>query len=69
MHESLGAREFVATKRELEANNGSLFEGQMAYHGWNSLAWEKYFSNMDEQSVRTKATRFNLMVRRFLDDY
>lgn len=68
MHEPLSARDFVATKMELEANNGSLIEGQMAYHGWNSLAWEKYFSNMDEQSVRTKATRFNLMVRRFLDD-
>lgn len=69
MHEPLSAREFVATKRGIQANNGSLVEGQMAYHSWNSLAWEKYFSKLDEETVRTTATRFNLMVRRFLDDY
>jgi len=68
MHEPLGARGYAATQMQLRANNGSLFEDQMAYHGWNSLAWTKYFSVIDEKTVRTKATRFNLMVKRFLDE-
>ena len=67
MHEPLGARGYAATQSTLRANNGSLFEGQMAYHAWNSVAWPKYFSVMNEEVVRTKVTRFNLMVKRFLD--
>jgi hypothetical protein len=68
MHEPLTARQAVVTTTALQKNNGSLFEGQLAYHGWNSIAWEKHFSRLDEETVRTRPTRFNLMVRRFLDD-
>lgn len=58
MHEPINARQFGTIKMELEKNNGRLFDGQLAYHGWNSIAWEH---------IRTSPTRFNMMVRRFLE--
>jgi mannosyltransferase OCH1-like enzyme len=67
IHEPLAETEVEITKELLRHNNGSLFEGQLAYHAWNNAAWKKYLSRLDERTVKEENTRFNMLVRRFLD--
>jgi len=55
-------------KRELVKNGGGLFEGQVAYHAWNQMAWGRYLHKLTPKRVRERDTRFNLMIRRFLED-
>ncbi|KAI0966314.1 hypothetical protein F4678DRAFT_449843 [Xylaria arbuscula] len=68
MHESLDLDEARHWTKQIERNGGSLFEGQLAYHSWNQMAWNRYLRHLTPEVVRTRNTRFNLMVRRFLPD-
>lgn len=67
MHNRLSPTEVLKTKEDLLANSGALFENQLAYHAWSQLAWDPYLKKLTPDSVRTHDTRFNIMVRRFLE--
>lgn len=46
--------------------SGSMFPAQMAYHAW-SWAASGYLEGLTPQKVGDEATRFNILVRRFVD--
>jgi hypothetical protein len=66
MHEPLGKEEAIRAQEILDTNKGSYFDGQLAYHSWNQLAWEPYLSKLTEEIIKRDDTRFNLIIRRFL---
>jgi len=66
MHEPLSKKEAIEAQEVLNTNGGSYFEGQLAYHAWNQLAWKPYLSKLTIESIKGDDTRFNLMTRRFL---
>ncbi|KAK8096124.1 glycosyltransferase sugar-binding domain-containing protein [Apiospora kogelbergensis] len=68
MHSALDPYEAKHWAAEVSRNGGSLFENQLAYHAWSQMAWDRYLKYLTPEVVRTKDTRFNLMVRRFLED-
>lgn len=68
MHEELDDEQTKYWKGEIEKNGGALFEGQLAYHAWSQMAWRRYMAKLTPAVIRTKNTRFNLLVRRFLED-
>ncbi|KAK8067282.1 hypothetical protein PG997_014029 [Apiospora hydei] len=53
---------------EVKRNGGGLFADQFAYHAWSQMAWDRYLKHLTPEVVRTKDTRFNVMVRRFIGD-
>jgi hypothetical protein len=65
MHEPL-SDELADVEETLKTNDGSLFKGQLAYHGWNSALSGDHLTRLTEQVVLHRDTRFNLMVRRFI---
>ncbi|KAI1809254.1 hypothetical protein GGS20DRAFT_572803 [Poronia punctata] len=66
MHEPLTTHQARVWAAEIESNGGSLFGEQLAYHAWSQMSWDKYLSKLTPEIVRSRDTRFNLMVRRFL---
>ncbi|KAI0145073.1 glycosyltransferase family 32 protein [Xylariaceae sp. FL1272] len=68
MHESIDKTEADHWASEIERHGGSLFENQLAYHGWSQMSWNRYLKHLTPEIIRTHDTRFNLMVRRFLLD-
>ena len=66
MYEPLGKEEAMRAQEILDANGGSYFDGQLAYHSWNQLAWKPYLSKLTEEIIKRDDTRFNLLIRRFL---
>jgi len=66
MHEPLNKEEAIKAQEMLDTNGGSYFEGQLAYHAWNQMAWKPYLRKLTEEIVKRHDTRFNLMIRRFL---
>ncbi|KAI3343182.1 nucleotide-diphospho-sugar transferase [Ustulina deusta] len=68
MHESLSQDEARYWTKQIERNGGSLFDHQLAYHAWNQMTWDRYLRHLTPEVVRIHDTRFNLMVRRFLQD-
>lgn len=68
MHETLDRQQAQYWTAEVERNGGSLFEDQLAYHAWSQMAWGRYLKGLTPRVVRTRDTRFNIMVRRFLED-
>jgi hypothetical protein len=67
MHERLSAEEAAYWEGEI-ARNGGLFANQMVYHAWRQMAWGRYLRGLTPKVVRERDTRFNLLVRRFLED-
>jgi hypothetical protein len=67
MHEPISDEESIRIQDMLEDNNGSLYDGQLAYHAWNQISWKPYLSQLSDPVVAQEKTRFNIMVRRFLD--
>ncbi|KAK3342824.1 hypothetical protein B0H65DRAFT_231198 [Neurospora tetraspora] len=55
-------------ERQIARNGGGLFENQMAYHAWGQMAWDRHLKWLTPEVIRKKDTRFNLLVRRFLED-
>lgn len=68
MHQTLSKEEAKKWAAEIDRNGGSLYEDQLAYHAWSQMAWERYLSKLTPEIVRTRNTRFNLLVRNFLQD-
>jgi hypothetical protein len=68
MHEPLTRQQARQWTAEIKRNGGSLFGEQLAYHAWSQMAWDRYLSKLTPEIVRTRDTRFNLLVRRFLQD-
>ncbi|CAJ2510414.1 Uu.00g051170.m01.CDS01 [Anthostomella pinea] len=68
MHQPLSADEARHWAVEMEKNGGSLYGEQLAYHAWSQMAWDRYLKKLTPEVVRTRDTRFNLMVRGFLQD-
>ncbi|KAI0517509.1 hypothetical protein F5B22DRAFT_108195 [Xylaria bambusicola] len=68
MHEPLTRQQARQWDIEIERNGGSLFGEQLAYHAWSQMSWDRFLSKLTPEKVRTRDTRFNLLVRRFLQD-
>jgi len=68
MHEELSRDQAAYWKGEIDRHGGSLFENQVAYHAWSQMAWDRHLRYLTPQRVKTVDTRFNLLVRRFLED-
>jgi len=68
MHEPLNREAAKYWKGEIDRHGGSLFDNQLAYHAWSQMAWDRHLKHLTATTVRMKDTRFNLMVRRFLED-
>ncbi|KAI0444164.1 nucleotide-diphospho-sugar transferase [Xylaria telfairii] len=68
MHESLSRQQARQWTAEINRNGGSLFGEQLAFHAWSQMSWDRYLSKLTPEIVRTRDTRFNLLVRRFLHD-
>ncbi|GAP93352.2 putative glycosyl transferase [Rosellinia necatrix] len=68
MHEPLTRQQARQWAAEIDHNGGSLFGEQLAYHAWSQMAWDRFLSKLTPEVVRTRDTRFNLLVRRFLHD-
>lgn len=68
MHETLSPEDARFWRAEIDRHGGSLFENQLVYHAWSQMAWDRYLKKLTPDVVRTVDTRFNLLVRRFLED-
>ncbi len=68
MHTPLSRQEVKFWRHEIERHGGSLFKNQVAYHAWNQMAWERYLKKLTPDSMRRVDTRFNLLMRRFIED-
>ncbi|KAI0205324.1 hypothetical protein F4808DRAFT_280692 [Astrocystis sublimbata] len=68
MHEPLTRQQARQWTTEIHRNGGSLFGEQLAYHAWSQMSWDRYLGSLTPEKVRTRDTRFNLLVRRFLHD-
>ncbi|CAP66714.1 uncharacterized protein PODANS_4_7850 [Podospora anserina S mat+] len=68
MHERLDKEKAKYWEGEIERHGGSLFTNQLAYHAWSQMAWERYLRELTPEVVRGRDTRFNLLMRRFLED-
>ncbi|KAI1138467.1 glycosyltransferase family 32 protein [Hypoxylon sp. FL0543] len=68
MHQQLSSDEARKWAAEIDRNGGSLYEDQLAYHAWSQMAWERHLSKLTPEVVRTRDTRFNILVRDFLQD-
>lgn len=68
MHEELKGEEARYWKRKIGEHGGSLSDDQVAYHAWNQMSYDRYLKALTPDIVRTKDTRFNLLVRRFVED-
>jgi hypothetical protein len=67
MHEPITEDESLELEMLMDANGGGLYPDQLAHHAWNQVAWEEYLQHLTPEIVRNRDTRFNVMVRRFLD--
>ncbi|KAK0629017.1 hypothetical protein B0T17DRAFT_524385 [Bombardia bombarda] len=68
MHEPLAPEAARFWKGEIDRHGGSLFENQLAYHAWGQMAYDRYLKRLTPRVVREADTRFNLLVRRFLEE-
>ena len=67
MHEKLDANATTEFDDQLSRRNGAMFNGQLAYHFSSTTAWRRYLHRLTPEVVRNENTRFNLLVRRFLE--
>ncbi|KAM7185956.1 hypothetical protein V8F33_012083 [Rhypophila sp. PSN 637] len=68
MHEALSEKDAAYWSQQIKKHGGSLFENQRAYHAWSQMAFERYLARLTPEVIRTRDTRFNLLMRRFLED-
>jgi hypothetical protein len=68
MHETISRDEADFWAESIKNNSGSLFPNQVAYHAWNQMAWDRHLRYLTPKIVREKNTRFNLLIRRFVED-
>lgn len=65
MHEPLSKEEAAAVESQIAKNGGSLFEDQLIYHAW-AHPGKEYLNRLTSDIIRAEDTRFNLLMRRFL---
>ncbi|KAG5992997.1 hypothetical protein E4U43_003607 [Claviceps pusilla] len=68
MHEELDGEQAKHWTAEIEKNGGALFAGQLAYHAWDHGSAGRHLRDLTPDMVRRRNTRFNLLVRRFIED-
>ncbi|PFH59924.1 hypothetical protein XA68_11693 [Ophiocordyceps unilateralis] len=64
MHRKLDRDEADEVAAAMERNGGALFPGQLAYHATGSA---KHMRNPTPHGILTEDTRFNMLVRRYID--
>lgn len=67
MHTLLSTQESIRVEEDLTNNTGALFKNQLAYHAWSQMSWNPHLKQLTPELVQTQDTRFNIMVRRFLE--
>ncbi|KAG6001454.1 hypothetical protein E4U21_004310 [Claviceps maximensis] len=68
MHQELDEEQAKHWTDKIEKNGGALFAGQLAYHAWDHGSAGRYLADLTPDVVRGRNTRFNLLVRRFIED-
>ncbi|KAK3316203.1 hypothetical protein B0H66DRAFT_625122 [Apodospora peruviana] len=68
MHEELDTNTTQFWQEKIDRHGGSLFGNQVAYHAWSQMAWDRHLSGLTPEVVRRKDTRFNLLVRQFMEE-
>ena len=58
MHESLGKEEVRFWKQEIERNGGGITRGQIVYHAWKQMAWDRHLAKLTPRTVTERDTRF-----------
>ncbi|KAM4056377.1 glycosyltransferase sugar-binding containing DXD motif domain-containing protein [Hirsutella rhossiliensis] len=66
MHVPLSRDESAAVAAAMERTNGSLFGEQLVYHAWNHPA-QRYVRDLTPERIKTEDTRFNMLVRRYVE--
>ncbi|KAJ5811350.1 hypothetical protein N7474_007651 [Penicillium riverlandense] len=66
MYEPITEQEAEDLQHTLAINEGSLYPNQLAYHAWSHSA-RVYLESLTPEIVKTRNTRFNVLVRRFVD--
>ncbi|CAF9931080.1 MAG: hypothetical protein GOMPHAMPRED_005815 [Gomphillus americanus] len=67
MHEPLGAEMALQMEERVERLEGRLYEDQLVYHAWSQNSMSLYINHLTPERIRTENTRFNILLRRFLD--
>ncbi|KAG6040749.1 hypothetical protein E4U41_007189 [Claviceps citrina] len=68
MHEELDAEQARHWTEEIGKNGGALFAGQLAYHAWDHGGAGRHLTGLTPETVRRRNTRFNLLMRRFIEN-
>lgn len=68
MHEPIDRAEARWWQGKMEQTGGGLFENQLAYHAWSQMARGRFLERLTPQVVRDEDTRFNLLMRRFVEE-
>ncbi|KAJ5669002.1 hypothetical protein N7462_010072 [Penicillium macrosclerotiorum] len=66
MHKPISDNETREFETTIADNRGAIFPTQLAYHAWSQVA-AKYLRNLSIERVMSENTRFNILVRRFLE--
>ncbi|KAM4058548.1 glycosyltransferase sugar-binding domain-containing protein [Hirsutella rhossiliensis] len=66
MHAPLSPAESATVAAAIARNNGSLFGEQLINHAWNHPA-ARFVRHLTPERIKTEDTRFNMLVRRFVD--
>ncbi|KJZ71737.1 hypothetical protein HIM_08879 [Hirsutella minnesotensis 3608] len=68
MHEPIEEGEVQRCERKMAETGGALFDNQLAYHAWSQMARDRFLGRLTPTIVRREETRFNILMRRFLED-
>jgi hypothetical protein len=66
MHEPITQSEAQEFQHTVNENEGGIYPDQLAYHAWSQVA-STYLRDLNPGKVLSHNTRFNVLVRRFLD--
>ncbi|CAL5872196.1 uncharacterized protein PFLUO_LOCUS6455 [Penicillium psychrofluorescens] len=65
MHRPLTDSQARGFEKTLASHNGSMYPHQLAYHAWHQVTPQ--LDNLTPEIIKTQNTRFNMLVRRFLE--
>ncbi|KAJ3476624.1 hypothetical protein NLG97_g9069 [Lecanicillium saksenae] len=66
MHAPLDEDESARVAAAIHRNGGALYEEQVIYHAQNHAA-ARFMKHLTVDDIRTKNTRFNMLVRRYVN--
>lgn len=67
MHKSLTAEEVREVEARINRYGGRLYNDQLVYHAWSQNSMDQYVRHLTPDKIRNEQTRFNILMRRFLD--